>query len=113
MPPKAEWAKEPCRECGLPLGDKYMTTNGTLSGAQHYLAGSVKDGCMYALRKEVVRLRDQVDYLTDLVETPSTPILEGDDIESVNPTFGQVRVNGKWHELRVKRDGTVVAEEAR
>lgn len=72
MPQKEKKSsKLPCRECGLPLGDFYISHNGTDRDASHYWKGTVKDGCMRALRLEVIRLREQVDYLTDLVESPN------------------------------------------
>jgi hypothetical protein len=116
---KGQWEDHPCTECGIRAGKNYITSDGTGRTVKHYFAGSVRDGCHLALVEEVKRLRDQVDYLTDLVETPNTPVPQGYDIKSVNPTFGQVQINGKWRELRVKQLGGamgstffVVAEEA-
>lgn len=66
----------PCTVCGIRLGKHYITNDGTPGTAKHYLKGSTLEGCHQALVDEVKSLREQVDYLTDLVEIagPSTRV---------------------------------------
>lgn len=105
MPPKAEYADKPCTRCGIRLGEHYITSDGSARTAKHYLGGSVRDGCHQALIDEVKRLREQVDYLTDLVEAPVELPADAQKVITMNPTVGHVYVGGQLKQLKIKQLG--------